>query len=207
MIDTAAALAHFKSNDVVMAKLLEAALKGTAPLFIPTPKKSDEYFGSIVSSIVSQQISVHAARAIKGRVQEALGELTPEAVIAIRFETLKACGLSEKKTSYMKHNAEIWHTIPTKNFVHMTDEEIISELTKLYGIGRWTAEMFLMFSLARPDVFSYGDLGLMQSLYKKYQYKPHYNRKIANTVDSWSPHRTIASLTLWHTKDNLPTIQ
>ena len=89
----------------------------------------------------------------------------------------------------------------------MTDEEIISELTKLYGIGRWTAEMFLMFSLARPDVFSYGDLGLMQSLYKKYQYIPHYNRKIANTVDSWSPHRTIASLTLWHTKDNLPTIQ
>ncbi len=201
-LDTTAALEHFKQTDVVMAKLLKAALVGPAPLILPTPRKTNEYFGSIVSSIISQQISVAAARSIKARVVEALGELTPEAVLALEFNTLKACGLSERKTQYLKHNAEVWHQIPYQNFVHMDDEEIIKELIKLYGIGRWTAEMFLMFSLVRPDVFSFGDFGLMQGLYRHYPYKPHYVRKILKTVESWSPHRTLASLTLWHTKDN-----
>jgi DNA-3-methyladenine glycosylase II len=185
-----------------MAQLLESALGGVTPLILPTPKQPHEYFGSIISSIVSQQISTAAARSIKARVVEALGELTPEAVLEIDFATLKACGLSEKKTQYIKHNAEIWHEIPIQDFVKMSDEEIISELTKLYGIGRWTAEMFLMFSLARPDVFSFGDLGLIQSLYKNYNLKPHYVRKIENTVNAWALHKTVASLTLWHTKDS-----
>ena len=201
-IDTKAALKHFKATDTVMAELLESALKGPATLTIPIPKKPSEYFSSIASSVVSQQISTHAARAIKARVVEALGgSITPQSVTAIDFTTLKSCGLSEKKTQYLKHNAEIWHEIPVEQFSVMTDEEIIKELTKLYGIGRWTAEMFLMFSLARPDVFSFGDLALVQSLYKHYNLKPHFNRKIVSTVEAWSPHRTIASLTLWHTKD------
>lgn len=200
-LNTVAALKHFKQNDAVMASLLEEALRGATPLSLPTPRQPHEYFGSIVSSIVSQQISTAAARSIKARVVEALGELSPEAVLAIEFATLKACGLSEKKTEYIKHNAAVWHDIPTGDFILMDDETIIKELTKLYGIGRWTAEMFLMFSLARPNVFSYGDLGLMQGLYSQYKLKPHFNRKIASTVDAWSPHKTIASLTLWHTKD------
>lgn len=202
-IDTTTALKHFKANDSTMASLLESALKGPTPLTLPTPKKSNEYFASIVSSVVSQQISTHAARAIKARVVEALGgSITPQSVTTIDFVTLKSCGLSEKKTQYLKHNAEIWHEIPVEQFKAMTDEEIIKELTKLYGIGRWTAEMFLMFSMARPDVFSFGDLALVQNLYKHYNLKPHFNRKIFSTVEAWSPHRTIASLTLWHTKDN-----
>ena len=204
MNDVRAALKHFKKNDPVMARLLEASCVGATALTLPTPKKPAQYFGSVLTSIVSQQISTHAARAINGRVKVALGELTPEAVLAIDFTTLKSCGLSEKKTTYLKHNAAIWHEIPTSNFERMTDEVIIKELTKLYGIGRWTAEMFLMFSLARPDVFSYGDLGLVQSLYQNYSYRPHYRRKIENTVNSWSPHRTIASLVLWHSRDTTP---
>lgn len=201
------ALQHFHKNDLVMAQLLSDALTAVTPLSLPAPKRPKEYFGSILSSIVSQQISTHAARAIKGRVQTALGELTPEAVLAIEFNTLKACGLSEKKTQYLKHNAELWHTIPYQQFSKMDDAEIISELTKLYGIGRWTAEMFLLFSLARPDVFSYGDLALMQGLYKNYYFKPHFTKKIKSTVDAWSPHQSVASLTLWHTKDNPPPIR
>ena len=202
LIDTVLALKHFKATDPVMVQLLKVALKGAVPLSLPTPKQPHEYFGSIISSIVSQQISTAAALSIKARVVEALGELTPESVLAIEFTTLKACGLSEKKTEYIKHNAEIWHEIPIKNFTKLSNEEIITELTKLYGIGRWTAEMFLMFSLTRADVFSFGDLGLMQGLYKHYNLKPHFNRKISKTVETWSPHRTIASLTLWHNKDN-----
>lgn len=203
-LNTQAALNHFAQHDPIMRRLLKNALDSANPITIPFPKKSPEYFGSIISSIVGQQISVHAARAIRTRVETALGKMTPEAVIAINFDDLKSCGLSEKKTQYIKQNAELWHEIPYRNFVHMDDEEIITELTKLYGIGRWTAEMFLLFSLARPNIFSYGDLGLMQSLYHNYNYRPHYVRKVESTVQSWSPHQSLASLALWHQKDTPP---
>lgn len=205
-IDTAAALKHFKSADPVMYQLLTQALAGDAPITIPELKQPSEYFARIVNSIVGQQISVKAAAAVRGRVEMRVGEVTPDNVLAVPEDELKACGLSGQKTKYIRHNAEYWHEIPYGDFVHMSDEEVIHELTKLYGIGRWTAEMFLMFSLARPDVFSYGDLGLMQGLYEAYNYKPHYVRKIANTVDSWSPHRTLASLSLWRVKDGEPVI-
>lgn len=205
-IDTASALAYFKTNDPKMAHLLEQSLTAESPVAIPQPKPEQQYFGSIVTSIISQQISTKAADAVRGRVLSYLGELTPEAVLQADFDELKAQGLSAQKTKYIKHNAEVWHEIPTQDFVNLTDQEIVQELTKLYGIGQWTAEMFLMFSLARPDVFSYGDLGLMNSLYRNYQYKPHYVRKIKNTVDNWAPHRTVASLALWHTIDNGPVL-
>ena len=204
LINTSAAQEYFTQHDPTMARILKAALNAENPIAIPVAKDPSEYFASIVRSIVSQQISIHAAKAIQGRVDDLLGTVTPELVKEVDFDTLKACGLSEKKTQYIKQNAELWHEIPVGNFVHMSDEEIITELTKLYGIGRWTVEMFLMFSLARPNVFSYGDLGLMKSLYHHYEYYPHYKRKIAATVDGWAPHKTVASLALWHTIDNGP---
>ena len=189
-----------------MAGLLEQALAAEHPIAVPRPKPEHEYFGSIVASIISQQISTKAADAVRRRVLEFLGEFTPEAVLRADFDTLKACGLSSQKTKYIRHNAEVWHTLPVGEFRAMADEAVIHELTRLYGIGRWTAEMFLMFSLARPDVFSYGDLGLMNSLYKNYGFRPHYVRKISATVEGWSPHRTAASLALWHTIDNGPVL-
>jgi len=204
-INTREALSYFKDNDPVMYGLLLTLTK--SPTFtLPKARSSDEYFTSIVNSIISQQISVRAAHSIRSRVYDYLGEVTPKSVMKANMNKLKACGLSAQKTKYIAHNAEIWHTIPTNDFFSMGDEEIISELTKLYGIGRWTAEMFLMTSMARPDVFSYGDLGLMQGLYQSYNYKPHYKRKIRDTVDNWSPHRTLASFSLWHAKDNNPAL-
>ena len=206
IIDTTEALDCFRRSDTVMAGLLEHALAAEHPVAIPKPRPEDEYFGTIVTSIISQQISTKAADEIRSRVLAFLGEFTPETVVGADFDELKACCLSGQKTKYIKHNAAVWHTIPVSDFKNMTDEEVIHELTRLYGIGRWTAEMFLMFSLARPDVFSYGDLGLMNSLYKNYGYKPHYVRKIAATVESWSPHRTTAALALWHQVDNGPVL-
>jgi DNA-3-methyladenine glycosylase II len=205
-IDPVLALDCFRQKDAVMARLLERALAAEHPVAIPKTKPEHEHFGSVVTSIVSQQISTRAADAVRRRVLDFLGEFTPEAVMAADFDELKACGLSNQKTKYIKHNAEVWHTLPVSDFEQMTDEEVIHELTRLYGIGRWTAEMFLIFSLARADVFSYGDLGLMNSLCKNYGYRPHYVRKIAATVESWSPHRTTASLALWHTVDNGPVL-
>lgn len=206
-IDLTAAMAHFTAHDTVMATLLEDALTAPEPIAIPQPKPTSEYFSSIVASIISQQISTKAADAVRGRVVEHVGgRITPESIAAADFDELRACGLSGQKTRYIKHNAEVWPTLHTDQFATMTDDEIITELTSLYGIGRWTAEMFLMFSMARPDVFSYGDLGLMQGLYLSYHYKPHYVRKIRTTVDNWSPHRTTASLALWFVKDNGPVL-
>jgi DNA-3-methyladenine glycosylase II len=89
----------------------------------------------------------------------------------------------------------------------MTNEEVISELTKLYGIGVWTAEMFLMFTLARQDVFSMGDWGLMMSIKNNYGLditKKTHKKKIEKLVVLWAPHRTLAALALWHEKDNKP---
>lgn len=206
LIDTQAALEHFRQHDVVMARLLEVGLQGAAPIAIPTPKPSSQYFASIVSSIISQQISTKAADSIHGRVKALLGRVTPQRVQEVTDEELRACGLSGQKVKYIRHNAAIWHEIPVGNFVHLSDEEIIAELTKLYGIGRWTAEMFLMFSMARPNVFSYSDLGLMQSFFEQYPLKPHFKKKIPATVDIWAPHKTLASLALWWHKDGGPVL-
>lgn len=206
-IDLNAAAAHFQDVDPVMAQLLTDALSAPEPIAIPQPKPVEQYFASIVASIISQQISVKAADAVRSRVVQHLGgHITPESVQRSDFDTLKACGLSNQKTKYIKHNAKTWSDIPTTQFTSMSDDAIIKELTSLYGIGRWTAEMFLMFSLTRPNVFSYGDLGLMQGLYRAYSYHPHYVRKIQHTVDSWAPHKTTASLALWFVKDNGPVL-
>jgi DNA-3-methyladenine glycosylase II len=206
-IDTKAAQKHFAQTDFVMAALLQKALSAATPISIPQPRPTDEYFASIVASIISQQISTKAADAVRSRVVTHLGgTITPQTVMAADFDELKSCGLSNQKTKYITHNAKVWPYIPIHEFAAMGNEAIIQELTKLYGIGRWTAEMFLIFSLARPDVFSYGDLGLMKGLYLAYDYKPHYVRKIKNTVDSWSPHQTAASLALWYSLDDGPVL-
>lgn len=207
-INIDAASAHFKSADPVMYQLLQQALTAEFPIAIPIAKNPEQHFSSIASSIISQQISTQAAAAVKSRVVALVGDLKPANILQYNFDTLKACGLSTQKTKYLLNSAEIWQSgqVDYKNFSLMEDTEVIAELTKLYGIGVWTAEMFLMFSLGRPNVFSYGDLGLMNSLYHNYKYQKHWTRKIEATVGSWSPHKTAASLALWHTVDNGPVL-
>lgn len=201
------AILHFDTVDTRMADLVAQARASANPIAFPTAKSSEQYFASIVRSIVSQQISVKAAAAIQSRIDMVVGDLTPANVNATPEDALRAAGLSGQKVKYLKHNALIWHEIPYGNFVHMTDEAVITELTKLYGIGRWTAEMFLLFSLARPDVYSYGDLGLMNSLFRHYPtLKKHHVRKIRTQIESWAPHRSVASLTLWFHLDKAPVL-
>lgn len=189
-----------------MFELLNRGLTAPEPIAIPVPKPPERYFESIVASIISQQISTKAADAVRGRVVGYLGTITPERVAAADPEALRACGLSAQKVRYLMHNAAVWHTLDIADFPTMPDEAVIAELITLYGIGRWTAEMFCIFSLARPNVFSYGDLGLMLSLYQHYHYRPHYRRKIRTTVTAWSPHQTAASLALWYARDNGPVL-
>jgi DNA-3-methyladenine glycosylase II len=136
---------------------------------------------------------------------DGVGTITPLNIKTRTVDELRSYGVSRQKATYIIKSAEIWETLPVNAFPRMTNEEVIAELTKLYGIGVWTAEMFLMFTLARPDVFSMGDWGLMMSIKTNYGLDPKkktHLKKIEKLQATWSPHRTLAALTLWHSKDS-----
>lgn len=162
----------------------------------------ENYFLDLIESIISQQLSIKAADTIWGRFKQAFGKehITPEDVIAIDKEILRACGISYQKISYIKDLAEktAESGIVFEQFEIMTDEEIITELVKVKGIGRWTAEMFLMFTMGRPDVFSYGDLGIRKAIQKLYTFRKEPTQKQAEKIaDKWKPYRTVACRYLW----------
>jgi DNA-3-methyladenine glycosylase II len=203
--DTTKALAHLRKADPVMARLLQRSLAKKHPrIEIPKGRTKAKYFEAIVASIVSQQISVKAADAVWAKLVKGVGNITPANMKGRTPEELRQYGLSRQKAGYIIKSAQIWETLPIQKFSKMENEEVIAELTKLHGIGRWTAEMFLMFTLARPDVFSMGDWGLMISIKNNYGLNPMkktHRKKILKLTELWSPHRTLAALALWHHKD------
>ena len=204
--NTEAALAHFKKVDPKMAALFKKAISHTAhPITIPKGRASSKYFEAVVASIVSQQISTKAADAVWARLKIGVGKIVPDNLKDRTADELRTYGLSRQKATYIIRSAEIWQTLPLSKFGKMTSGEVITELTKLHGIGVWTAEMFLMFTLARPDIFSMGDWGLLTSIQHNYGINlktKTAKKKIEKLSELWSPHRTLASLTLWHVKDN-----
>lgn len=183
-----------------MWHLLRAVEEHDGPLTLPTPLRESQYFASLAHTIIGQQISTAAARTIRARFKEAFPTITPDTIIESHTQ-LPALGISAQKQRYLAALATAWPTLPTTDFSKMSNQAIIAELTTISGIGVWSAEMFLLFTLGRTNVFSYRDLGLMQSLYHYYQYHPHYTRKIAHTVDRWHPYESVASLTLWRARD------
>lgn len=192
---------HFAQVDKTMALMLRKSRTAKVPLSIPKPKRHTTYFSSIAHSIISQQISTKAADAVSGRLRHLVGAVTPEHIKERTMEELRLCGLSSQKASYLKTSADIWPTLAYQKWRTWSDEAIITELTRLHGVGRWTAEMFLIFTLARPDIFSWGDLGLVQELHRAYALKPQWTRKAEHIVEVWKPHQTVASLVLWHHRD------
>lgn len=193
------AFQHFKKVDPV---LYEIAGKVELNELVK-PKNS---FVDLVESIISQQLSGKAADTIFGRFKKLFpGKLiTPNKLVKIDDETIREAGISYSKIKYIKGIAEQIKNkkLSLKNFEDLTDEEVISELTKLKGVGVWTAEMFLMFTLERPDIFSAGDLGLQNAMVKLYKLKSKPSKnKLLEISAKWSPHRTIASRVLWKSLD------
>jgi DNA-3-methyladenine glycosylase II len=165
-------------------------------------KEDESYFYSLVSSIVSQQLSTKAADTIWKRFVALLpdGKTTPESVVTLEDQLIRDAGISWSKIKYIKDLAEktLSSGILFEQFEIMTEEEIIEELIKVKGIGRWTAEMFLMFNMQRPDVFSYGDLGLRRALQNLYNLDHEPTVAEADIISEvWRPYRTIASRYLW----------
>ncbi|MDO8452820.1 MAG: DNA-3-methyladenine glycosylase, partial [bacterium] len=164
-------------------------------------KGEGDLFIDLIDSIISQQLSGKAAATIFQRFKDLYGKKfpAPKQILDTSDEKLRGVGLSRAKAVYIKalSQAILDGSLNLKQIPSMQDEEIIVELTKIKGIGRWTSEMILMFSLGRPDVFSTGDLGLCKAVYNLYGISPKDKAKIEALSLTWSPHRSLASRYLW----------
>jgi DNA-3-methyladenine glycosylase II len=187
-------------RDPVMARIMRQHPK----IFLA---RRGEPFLTLARAIVGQQISVKAAQSVWDRLVACVGEMTPQSVLRKERPVLRACGLSDRKTEYIADLAQHFAngSIHVQRWPAMSDEEIIAELVQVRGIGRWTAEMFLIFNLLRPDVFPLDDLGLQKGIRVSY----FSNRKVALSTmrrlgETWRPWRSVATWYLWRSLDPLP---
>jgi DNA-3-methyladenine glycosylase II len=164
-----------------------------------------QLFAALAGSIVSQQLSTKAADTIWGRLQTACGgEVTPEAIKRLRTPSMRKAGLSAAKTKSLKELAKavMDGRIDFKELKTMPEEEAIANLSQVWGVGRWTAEMFLLFALEREDIFSPGDLGLLRSMELLYGIPKDSPKEVyIEVAQKWSPHRSFASRVLWRVRD------
>tara|TARA_Y100000816_G_C26102314_1_gene584584 strand:- start:2493 stop:3113 length:621 start_codon:yes stop_codon:yes gene_type:complete len=168
--------------------------------------KSDPFY-TLSRSIIGQQISVKAAQAVWDRFENKIKKVSPRNILNLHFMTLKSCGLSRQKISYLKSLSLgfINNEINPKKWKNFSDEEIIEELIKIKGIGRWTAEMFLIFNLCRPDVFPADDLGLIKGICNCYSIKyPITKQHALKMSKKWRPYRSVATWYFWRSLDPIP---
>lgn len=174
----------------------------------PRSRKNNDVYMALLSSIVSQQLSVKAADTIFNRFLDIYANRypQPEQLIKTRIQRLRSAGLSQQKSQYLKNVAKFALQDDGLNYEQLkkkTDEALITHLTQIKGVGRWTVEMLLMFSLDRKDVFPVDDLGIQQSIKKLYQLE-HEGKQLKQQMqiiaDNWKPYRSIVCKYLWHWK-------
>lgn len=172
-------------------------------------KKKKNICLRLCASIMSQQLSVKVAKVIYGRFLDLYDgkEPTPQQILDTPFDTLRGIGLSNAKTNYVRNVAEyaLAHGMDDKKLYKMSDEEVMAFLTPIKGVGKWTVEMLLMFTLGREDIFAVDDLGIQQAMIKLYKLdatdKKGLREKMLKISQKWSPYRTYACLHLWQYKD------
>lgn len=192
---------HLKNSDPI---LYEIYLKTTIDEDYLTQleeRRSENFFKSLCDEIISQQLSSKVANVIFDRFINLYpnGDLTPKKLLETKDETLRSCGISFSKIKYLKDLAEKVNSgeLNLEMLPQLSNEEVIEELTKVKGIGVWTAEMFLMFSLGREDIFSHGDLGLKNAIKKIYKLENPTREEVEIIVTKWSPYRSYACKILW----------
>ncbi len=166
-----------------------------------------EPFVTLARSIVGQQISVKAAQSVWERLLGACPKMTPAAVQKLGLEKLASCGLSKRKAEYITDLALHFRdgSVHEKDWSSMDDEAVIAELVQIRGIGRWTAEMFLIFNLLRPNVLPLDDIGLLRGISINYFSGEPVSRSDAREVAAnWEPWRTVATWYLWRSLDPVP---
>jgi DNA-3-methyladenine glycosylase II len=202
------ALAHLRAADPTMAAIIAAV--GPKLNDARTDRPADHY-GALVRAIVGQQLSTKAARSIFARLTERFDGRTPtpEQVLADEPEELRAAaGLSRAKVGYLRSLAEhvLRGELELERLDELDDDTAIAELVAVKGLGMWTAHMFLMFHLQRPDVLPVGDLGIRRAIERAYDLDDLPDAAtIERIAEPWRPHRTLACRYLWRSLDNEPT--
>jgi DNA-3-methyladenine glycosylase II len=204
------AVAALAAADPVMAGLIEQV--GT--LSSPPRKRADpqEHYGALLHAVVNQQLSVKAGAAIYGRLKERFGghTPTPEQLLADDPEELRlAAGLSRSKVGFMRSLAEhiLSGELELDRLDDLSDEQVMDELVAVKGIGEWTAHMFLMSHLHRPDVMAPGDLGIKRAIERAYGLEDPDRETMERVAERWRPHRTLACRYLWRSLNNEPVVR
>jgi DNA-3-methyladenine glycosylase II len=164
-------------------------------------------FCTLVRSILGQQISVKAADSIWKKLIETVGDINPDVLLHTEAGVLRACGLSMQKIRYLQDLSIHFSdgTLDVSTFHEMDDEALIDKLTRVKGVGRWTAEMFLIFHMLRPDVLPLDDLGLQRALSMHYNANEPVSRlKMRAVAKAWQPWRSVATWYLWRSLDPIP---
>jgi DNA-3-methyladenine glycosylase II len=194
------AIRHLQSSDKVLAALIKKHGACTMTPALENP------FHALISSIISQQLSARAARAIKGRLFDSLGadQFFPEDILKASAKNFRAAGLSRAKIEYIRGlAAAVRHgDFDLASIAQYEDEDVINQLIRFPGIGRWTAEMFLIFGLGRPDILSVNDAGIKKAL--KLAYHLPQMPSAAEMIllgEAWRPYRSVASWYLWRVVD------
>lgn len=190
--------AHLRAASPEMGRLIE--LVGPCTLAL-----RKDYFVVLCKTIFTQQISTAVATVLFGRFRDQFPSRRPTPRLVLDAlerdaEAFRGCGLSRQKRAYVRDLAEHFHCnqIPTRKLAAMSDDQVIDALVKVKGIGRWTAEMFLMFTLNRPDVLPVDDLGLQQGAQKVFGLKKTPDKKVlAKLAEPWRPYRTIGTWYIW----------
>jgi DNA-3-methyladenine glycosylase II len=171
-------------------------------------RRGDAY-GALVRSIVGQQLSTQAASTIYGRMLELFGghTPTPEQLLAADPDRIRAAGLSNAKVAYLRDLAVHVEegTLELERLPDLPDEEVTAQLTSIKGLGPWTADMFLMFHLGRPDILPVGDQGIRRAVMVEYRLRKLPDpKRLEKVAKPWRPYRTLACLYLWSSLDNVP---
>ena len=184
---------YLRSRDKKLAQAIDAVGH------VYREMEGDDLFAGVVHHIIAQQISTAAQLTVWKRMRDTLGEITPETVSSSSIDTLQSCGMTFKKTEYIKGFAD--KVVSGEFDIHtvelMDDAEAIKALSSLPGIGTWTAEMLLLFNLGRPDILSFGDLGIHRGMRMVYHHRKVTREMFERYRRRYSPYGSVASLYLW----------
>jgi DNA-3-methyladenine glycosylase II len=201
------AVAALREADPVMGRLVEEHVKAVRR-DLREDRRGDAY-GALLRSIVGQQLSTKAAASIYGRLTDGFGghAPTPKQLLAADPEEIRSAGLSRPKVAYLRDLAQHVEdgALELERLPDLPDEEVTAQLTAIKGLGPWTADMFLMFHLRRPDILPVGDLGIRRAVQVQYRMRKLPDpKRLEKVARPWRPHRTLACLFLWSSLDNAP---
>lgn len=200
-------MAALREADPVMARLVEE--HGAVVRRDLNRGRPGDAYGALLRSIVGQQLSTKAAASIYGRLVDIFGghAPTPRQLLEADPEEIRAAGLSRPKVAYLRDLAQHVEdgTLQLERLPDLPDEEVTEQLTAIKGLGPWTADMFLMFHLRRPDILPVGDLGIRRAVQVEYRMRKLPDpKRLERVARPWRPYRTLACLYLWSSLDNAP---